>query len=282
MMVLLTLLPPVLAGELRIHQGEPTDAFPTAVSVGVSDGGAHVSLCTGVVVSGDVVVTAAHCLADLDIFAGVGLDAEVRLPGAGDDGGDQRLLILEALPHPEWDPEGEDLGYPRDVAVLHLAGPVAVAPAALAQPPRDGWLGMSLSLVGFGATGNDGGGSGERQLLVLPVVEESASFLRLYAEGSGNLCAGDSGGPAYLVVDGEPELVGLNVFTWQPDGGSGCEGGGTGTLLSEPVWDWVEAEVEGREWTPGCGGCAAGGRGSGGGVWLVAILGLLGRRRRAM
>jgi MYXO-CTERM domain-containing protein len=62
------------------------------------------------------------------------------------------------------------------------------------------------------------------------------------------------------LVDGAPELVGLNVFTSQPDGRSGCEGGGTGTLLAAEVWDWVEAEVEGTEWQPGCGGCGTGER----------------------
>ena len=120
-----------------------------------------------------------------------------------------------------------------------------------------------------------------RQLVVLPVVEESAPFLRLYDGESGNLCAGDSGGPAYHLVGGVPHLVGVNIFTWQPDGGTGCEGGGTGTLEVVEVWDWVEAEVEGRPWAPGCGGCATGGGTLIGKLWGGLAHSVVAGRRRA-
>lgn len=263
-----------------VYEGEPTDAFPETVAVGVADGGALVTVCTGVVVAEDVVLTAAHCLADIDIFVGVGLDAEVGLPGAGEDGGELRVAIVDQVPHPEWDPEGEDRGFQRDVAVLHLAEAVPIAPAALAEEPEDGWLGQELSLVGFGAAGDDEASSGMRTVITLPVVEEGDAVLRLYEEGAGNLCTGDSGGPAWLLEGGEAHLVGINVFTFQPDGGGGCEGGGTGTLLADEVWDWVEAEIEGTEWRPGCGGCGtAGARSAWTGLWVLAMA-LLGRRRR--
>ena len=286
-MALLALLcvPAALAGgEVPVvYEGEPTDAFPDTVAVGVSDSGALVSLCTVVLVSEDTVLTAAHCLADLDVFVDAGLTAEVGLPGAAEDGGELRVAILEAVPHPEWDPEGEDRGFLRDVAVLHLAEAVPLAPAVLAEAPEDGWLGAELTLVGFGATGDDSAGSGTLRVVRLPVVEESGAVLRLYAEGAGNLCTGDSGGPAWTLADGQARLVGINVFTWQPDGGSGCEGGGTGTLLADEVWDWVEAEVEGRAWRPGCGACATSGAEPGWPGWVAVALVVAwgGRRRRS-
>ncbi|GAG15869.1 unnamed protein product, partial [marine sediment metagenome] len=46
------------------------------------------------------------------------------------------------------------------------------------------------------------------------------------------LAAGDSGGPSFTIVDGQPALVGIHWFTW--DGGPGIYGSGD-TFVSEYV-----------------------------------------------
>jgi hypothetical protein len=134
-------------------------------------------LCSGVAITSELVLTAAHC-AD---------DSVVELTIAGrtwQRWGDEELSIHVA-------PE-------RDVAIIRL--PELAAPAALAVSTEDAtrWNGALVELAGAGR--RDDGSAGSVELAVAEVLAVDDRFLEVQLPQGGGPCAGDSGGP--LLVRG--------------------------------------------------------------------------------
>lgn len=165
-----------------------------------------------------------------------------------------------------------------DLALIELAEPV---PGAVRIPPI--WRGplapgQVLILVGYGASGNGDVGAtvapapGVKRVgrNVLDAVRESLpgqpgrSLYYLFdfdgpsgdgtlgAHSLGNaietgLAGGDSGSPAYAVIDGRSWLVGINNFVWSSSKVAGAYGFGTGSggvLLSDPRFiTWLLAQT---------------------------------------
>lgn len=217
-------------------------AGPAAAVVGgaeVPPGGAVMvlssngSLCTGVVLAPDAVLTAGHCAAP-------GLEQRVHYR---DEAGQPVLAELKARAvHPGYD-AGAIAGRRRsiDLALVRTAAPLParLAPATLsAAMPR---AGERLDLAGYGAArAGDPRSTGTFRSVALPVVEPHGPsrilvWLRAAGARAGG-CAGDSGGP--IAVSGGAVVA---VSAWI---GGACGGLTQGVLLG-PQRDWIDRTLKG-------------------------------------
>lgn len=169
--------------------------------------------CTGVVVSKRIVVTAAHCVANildigrLSVFFGQSLELSDQLALR-----DHRPIfhgfavgVLDVRVHEGFStPQLEN-----DIALLLLASDVQVEQVPLLHTPfDDSFIGKQVRVVGFGAVGQED----EAPLSKHQGTAEIAAYLdttfALVPDPS-ITCSGDSGGPALLTIDGTEYLAGV-------------------------------------------------------------------------
>jgi secreted trypsin-like serine protease len=194
--------------------------------------------CTGTVVAPRVILTAGHCVEDIESgtiapaagFAVATGVADVRLATRANVS-----LVSQALVYPGFNPSKLQ----GDAGLLVLATPVAAPPIALASDPDAGLLaaGTKLTIAGWGLT-NPKAREGSPILKAgETIVQDTAECKRQsrryypFYSAAVHLCAidhpsdrvsgcfGDSGGPAIaLRADGTPVELGI-VST----GGPGCD-----------------------------------------------------------
>ncbi|MBI1945706.1 MAG: trypsin-like serine protease [Deltaproteobacteria bacterium] len=210
--------------------------------------------CTGTLVAPRVVATAAHCLAGVDASILEIVTGAVR---PADADASHHHAVASLTPHPEFTERGfptEDpagLSDERDIGVVVLAADVpGVTPApVLSQPSFDVVLteGTDIVLAGFGLTADDASaGYGQLNVATAPFSRRSASEMLVGGPGLPDTCNGDSGGPAYVEVDGVMHLAGITSRgSWLGDGS--CGNGGIYTLFGAFA-DFV-AEASGGAWS---------------------------------
>jgi secreted trypsin-like serine protease len=101
-----------------------------------------------------------------------------------------------------------------DVAVVRLGQPVQdIAPAQVTKTPPV--QGETVTLVGFGYTSDNAASSfGVKRKAQNTIGQVSGNLITFHgATGSvGNICFGDSGGPAFAVRDGVEYVIGVHSF----------------------------------------------------------------------
>ena len=157
-------------------------------------------LCTGTLVSPNVVLTAAHCLDGVT----TNITDQIFFGRSVHDAG-TFVAVTGALVHPEYDPSTLE----NDLALLALASSAPAAPRPLRAPTPDAALtNATLRVVGYGDTTADAGDFGQKHTGTSTVASVTATSLELAAAPS-QQCFGDSGGPALLAVDGVEYLGGV-------------------------------------------------------------------------
>jgi hypothetical protein len=208
----------------------PTTA--RAISYGTADDGEHpnvgsfvseftdpdtgettlVQLCTGTLISEDVVLSASHCFSGLPPTLGPAFFTLDEVIDANRDGAvdpDVDLFAGTPVTHPLFGTTGQS--NPYDIAVFLLDDPVTgVAPAPIATLGQLGDLAarqQAYTAVGYGTvrTSNRKGPQAfqvgwrrekaDQQLL--SVTKAWATFSMNLATGNGGTCYGDSGGPHF-------------------------------------------------------------------------------------
>ncbi|MCI4674167.1 S1 family peptidase [Candidatus Mycolicibacterium alkanivorans] len=223
--------------DTRIIGGVPTTEFPECVAVG----GLDRYCCTGTLIAQQAVLTAGHCAAHgcrERIFIGNNVEQQGT-----------EIRVQDAIMQPDYVPNSRVQPF-DDIAVLILVEPVqTVEPVQICSLDAIA-AARSVRLVGFGNT--DPGsttGYGIKRMVDVGVASENAGFgARFETEfvaGAPNLdhdtCNGDSGGPAYVLVDGRFELAGA---TSRGTRGAQRNCGDGGVYTRVPAYrNWLVATV---------------------------------------
>ncbi len=250
---------PLIIGGKNAAQGQ----YPFLGSFSYQEGSSSSGhICGASLLSPTVVMTAAHCVEDLDLD-----DAQLTLEVTFDRADLRRKDVgivskvardfegkLQVYMHPAY---GQSTSVSSDVAVMRLDEPAfGIEPVVLPTPGSDVLErpGTMATVAGWGNTSRYEGvlvGSPMLQEVQVPLLAprdcrfayggefEEASMICAGVTGRDS-CQGDSGGPLFHKVNDEPAVVQVGVVSW----GIGC--GSTGrpgvyTRLSSPgVQSWLQ------------------------------------------
>jgi hypothetical protein len=185
------------AAQIDVFTQPITGGTPTTGDLGVVAllaGGQP--LCTGTLISARVVVTAGHC---------IGPSTEVFFGSAPPTG--ETIAIAEQIAHPEFDISN----LTNDIGLLLLAdeAPPAATPWPLVRRPLDqSFVGAPLRLVGFGRTSSTDVEPTQKREGTSVIAEVEEARFR-FGPSPSQTCSGDSGGPAFLTIDGQEQLGGV-------------------------------------------------------------------------
>ncbi|MFG1610474.1 S1 family peptidase [Actinoplanes sp. NPDC049265] len=196
---------------IRIVGGGPAGPAPYLAQVfDVRPAQGDVFQCGGTLVADSWVLTARHCLAD------AGETTAIRI-GRTELGGGTRIAVDESRTPPA----------AGDVALLHLAAPVDIAPVGLAS--TDPALPTHGTMYGWGAEAAEAPG---QPPVMSPVLKQASTFIFTDENadgdggpglsswslgGTGAGYKGDSGGP--LIVDGtQVGVISTSVGAPRSDG----------------------------------------------------------------
>jgi secreted trypsin-like serine protease len=205
-----------------IINGTTDTGDPAVVLVLAQTSSTMGSLCTGEIISPHVVLTAAHCLdpdvlmtttAKFVVFTGTTLSQ--NSPAS------QFLAVKETHFDPAFNPDPTKVATNgHDVGVVILANPTTITPipynrVALTQT----MVGQAARFVGYGVTsGTDSMGTSAGTKRGAPTQVVSLNDLLVsFQDGQHGICEGDSGGPAFMTINGQEVIVGITSF-----GATGC------------------------------------------------------------
>ncbi len=218
--------------------GDVDQGHPSAVALSRSG---H-AFCTGTLVSPSVVVTAAHCV---DMLAG---DPEVTIFfGTDIENTGIRIAVKDTVAHPMWT---GNLSGGHDVGMLLMDNKVSEIEAIpLSHFDITEFVGSEIERVGFGIYDAASRAQDGKKRAGVTTITSVPSGADTFIAGDEDLitCSGDSGGPAYLRVEGITYLAGVHSF-----GLEGCTSPHNGdTRVELYAEDFIQPWIQAND--PACG-----------------------------
>jgi MYXO-CTERM domain-containing protein len=180
--------------------------FPSVVALGGAFGGDPSAMCSANLVTPRVLISAAHCGADIPEPLIVGLG--VAYFGNDISDPDEEIGFQDFAYHPGYVPLDSGAGElgKFDLSVFVLEADASAEPTWFRRDAvTDDDLEAEMTSVGFGVTSAEGGGSGVKRYATLVLHDYDENFLlsmNYYNPNYANICSGDSGGPQFFFQDG--------------------------------------------------------------------------------
>lgn len=162
-------------------------------------------LCTGSLLENNIVITAAHCIGngEMYVFFGTSLGPKTE----------RRLIDAVAISQ-YWETRNSEDFNTGDIAMVHFQGtvPAGFKPAKLLKDKKLLRKDLNTVVAGYGiSNGVSGEGAGTLRQTSLKIADPKYSVSEItvdQTQGTG-VCHGDSGGPAYVEIKGEYVLWGI-------------------------------------------------------------------------
>jgi hypothetical protein len=216
--------------------------------------------CTGVLLTNNVVATAAHCV----------IPTPPEQVYFGSDPSSKKGTFIDVTTtraHPDFD---EDT-LVNDIAVLGLASTAPVAPLNIfVKEFDDSYIGLEVRLIGFGATAGDGTGKLRKRTGTTAITSYTNDDFR-FRPAPAQTCVGDSGGPAVAKIGDHEAVIGLTS-----SGDSNCSTYGRDMRIDRYlpfIQGYAKAySIPTGPATVDNGGCSTSGRPAGHGSAAAALL----------
>jgi secreted trypsin-like serine protease len=199
------------------------------------------ALCTASLVANDLAITAAHCIVDdpsapKSVYTLIfSTDIKNAQPA--------NLRQIDKVEIPSsWKPGDQPNKDTSDVALVHFTGGLPTGYVFSDLLPFDETFtkGQSVELAGYGissATAQTGAGVLRKTSVTVLDPQYSSSEISFDQSKGGGACHGDSGGPAYLVIENHPYLFGITSR-----GGGNCDQDVIYTKIAA-YQDWFNSAV---------------------------------------
>lgn len=237
----------------KIIGGDPaTEQYEFAASMQYKDQGDRPSphRCGGALIAAEWVVTAAHCIAQLDGTLLNPADFKLRI-GDNDNTVGAEYEAERFVAHPNWGAGQESSG---DIGLIKLATPSTEQPINnILHPSTD----ETVRMIGWGVTVDGDPASAPkdiRQLDTKLLLHADCQFGDEYDATPGDVCVsrakndtagacnGDSGSPLLWKVDGVWRIVGVDS---RSGGETGCLNTPEVYTTTDFYWPWVKETVNG-------------------------------------
>ncbi len=176
------------------------------------------ALCTASIVSDKYLITAAHCVrpgqtSNLRVVYGTDITNKASIAAVG--------TVLGALQSPGWAANQNKAQNTGDIAIVRLAAPppAGFAKVSLLTDASALQNGVNVLIAGYGITvghpdpnSKDDNGAGVLRSVVTRITNATFSASEVMLDefqGQKGACHGDSGGPAYVQVNGQMMLFGV-------------------------------------------------------------------------
>lgn len=209
----------------------------------------HKELCTATALTKDVLLTAAHCVADSIPEETFMLTSSTQSCESGFDSTRDQISVRKIVVHEGYTPADDSSAeyITNDLALVFLKKslPASYPTYKIAESDAvstDGYL----YFWGFGEVANGRGGAGLLRKTQTSSndyeIDQGLKRITVNQSTGHGICHGDSGGPGFVKQNGELKILGVNSFVSGTDIASECSGQSTLTLASS-YKAWLENEL---------------------------------------